>query len=115
MIFELIRDLAEALEGIPGDHPRNGVLRLVHRAIRLDAYFVDRHPTTFFQCLWNSGWWTDSPEAAKHFEPLGSSWPAEGPPWERPGAKLSVLLEGWHSIRNSQRTACPWVRMLRPP
>ena len=63
MIFEIVKDFSAALAAMPTDHPQRRVLRLLEEAIRRDVHFIDRHPTTLFQCLWNTCWWYDSPEA----------------------------------------------------
>ena len=53
-------------------------LKLMDEAIRRDAQFVHRHrddyPQGLFQCLWNSGWWYDCPEAAKHYIEPDAGW-----------------------------------------
>ena len=49
--------------------PTCKLVKLLEQAIRYDIQFVSRHPTTLFQCVWNSGWWYDCPEAAKFYEP----------------------------------------------
>src|SRR5205823_3888781 len=54
MIFELVRDFADVLATLPSEHPRRDVLALLDEALRHDIHFVDRHPTTLFQCLWNA-------------------------------------------------------------
>ena len=80
MIFELAKDFSATLAAIPQDHPKRRILRLLEEAIRRDVHFIARHPTTLFQCLWNTCWWYDCPEAADHYiEPEGG-WPPGEPP-----------------------------------
>ena len=67
MIFELARDFAGALEVLPQDHPRHRILRLLEEAIRRDIHFIDHHPTTLFQCMWNTCWSCDCPQAGRHY------------------------------------------------
>ena len=67
MIFNLASDFAAALAALPQDHPRRRLLSLLEEAVRRDVHFIDRHPTTLFQCMWNSCWWYDCPEAAAHY------------------------------------------------
>ena len=55
MIFALIQDFTDALNAMPREHPRLRILKLLDEAIRRDVHFIDRHPTTFFQCMWNTG------------------------------------------------------------
>src|SRR5262249_22491823 len=64
LVFGLVADFAAALERLPADHPRRPVLRLLEEAMLTDVYFLARHPTTLFQCLWNRGWWYGCPEPA---------------------------------------------------
>ena len=52
----------------PPHHPQRHFLLLLEEALRRDIHFIDRHPTTLFQCLWNSCWWYDCPEVAKYRE-----------------------------------------------
>jgi len=44
----------------------------VRDALRRDIHFIARHaqdyPQALFQCLWNTCWWYDCPEAALHYE-----------------------------------------------
>ena len=44
---------------LPKSHPGRRHLRLIELALRSDLYFIARHPTTLFQCLWNRCWWYD--------------------------------------------------------
>lgn len=67
MIFNLVQDLAAVLAAMPVTHPRQRILTLLDEAIRRDIHFIARHPTTLFQCLWNSCWWYDCPQAAAHY------------------------------------------------
>ena len=52
---------------MPPDHPKRRILRLLEEAIRRDIHFIDRHPTTLFQCMWNMCWWYDCREEAGHY------------------------------------------------
>ena len=69
MIFPLGQDFADVLDAMPREHPRFRILKLLDEALHRDAHFIDRHPTTLFQCLWNSCWWYDCPAADSHCEP----------------------------------------------
>src|SRR4051794_41751870 len=112
MIFDVINDFADTLAALPREHPRYPPLNLLDEAVRRDVHFIDRHPTALFQCLWNSCWWYDCPEAARHYDSPEGGWPPEGPPWERPGAKLHALLESW---RGAKRHSAPRPLLPRPP
>jgi hypothetical protein len=76
LVFGLVKDFAEAVRVLPDRHPRRHILTLLEEAIRRDIHFLARHPTTLFQCLWNSCWWYDCPEAAAHYEVPEEGWQA---------------------------------------
>src|SRR5947209_1201491 len=109
MIFELVQDLADVLEAMPPEHPRRRVLKLLDEAVRRDVHFLDRHPTAFFQCLWNTCWWYDCPQAAGHFEPAGT--PGDGDA----AGRLSRWLDSWRSAREADIPGFVWLRARRPP
>lgn len=98
MVFELVQDFSAALQAMPQGHPKARMLRLVEEALRRDIHFIVRHPTTLFQCLWNTCWWYDCPEAAAHYIVPEGGW-RETPPWSLPGPKLCDLLAAWRSDR----------------
>jgi WD40 repeat protein len=114
VIFDLAQDLAEALAAMPRGQPRRRILSLLEEAIRRDGTFLARHPTALFQCLWNSCWWHDCPEAAEHYHPPAESWSSDGPPWQRAGAKLHQWMETWRQHKE-RAGGFLWVRSLRPP
>src|SRR5262245_26700820 len=95
MISELLEDFSDALGAIPSGHPRRRTLRLLDEAVRRDGTFLDRHPTALFQCLWNSAWWFDCPQAEEHYYAPRGGWGADGPPWEGSGWKLHEWLQAW--------------------
>ena len=115
MIFDLIKDFYDALATMPADHPRRRVLSLLEEAIRRDVHFIDQHPTTMFQCMWNTCWWYDCDEAAEHYvEPRGG-WTVENATWRRPEEeKLSMLLSRWRMAREESVSLVPWIRSHRP-
>lgn len=113
MIFELVKDFADVLDSMPEEHLRRRILKLLNEAVRRDVEFIDRHPTTLFQCLWNTCWWYDCPEAAKHFAVKEIKW--SEPPWNKEGEKLSDLLQHWKEEKEEQTPSFLWVRSLRPP
>src|SRR5262249_28830195 len=69
---------------------------------------------TLFQCLWNSCWWYDCPEAGGHYQPPKGGWSTEGPPWEQPGGKVCTWMEQWR-LAKERAGRFVWVRSLRPP
>jgi len=115
MILPLVQDFADALAATPREHPRYRILKLLDEAIRRDVHFIDRHPTTFFQCMWNTCWWYDCPEAAEHYQPPKGGWPTNGPAWQQPGPWLQTLLDVWLSDKEGATPGFYWLRSLRPP
>jgi WD40 repeat protein len=115
MIFSLVQDFAAILDAMPPEHPRRRILALLDEAIRRDMHFIDRHPTTLFQCLWNSCWWYDCPEAAGHHEQPVDGLQTEKAPWEMAGEKLSTCVERWRSAKERSVPRFFWLRSLRPP
>jgi hypothetical protein len=65
MIFDLAKDFHDALAAMSGDHLKRRIFELLEEAIRHDIHFIARHPTTLFQCLWNTWWWYDCRRQAK--------------------------------------------------
>ncbi len=113
-IFDLAMEFTRAIEAMPLDHAARRHLRLIEQALRSDLHFLARYPTALFQCLWNRCWWYDSPAAAHHDPPPGG-WPADGPPWSRPGAdRLATLLESWRAAKQRRTSAFTWLWSLRP-
>lgn len=97
MIFPLVQDFADVLAAMPREHTRHRILKLLDEAIRRDVHFIDRHPTTFFQCLWNTCWWYDNREKT-------------GAPYRVPDR-----LETWRSAKELATPGFRWIRSLRPP
>src|SRR5262245_49965479 len=78
LAFDLADDFAAALRQMPSERLAVPILGLLGEALRRDLHFIDRHPSCLFQCLWNSGWWYDCPDAALHYEAPERGWPPEG-------------------------------------
>jgi len=79
MVFDLAADFKRILEAMPTDHPVQRILILLENALNHHILFVSNHPTTLFQCLWNSLWWYCCSETKHHskvlfFGRLLSSW-----------------------------------------
>jgi WD40 repeat protein len=131
MIFPLVQDFADVLDAMPAGHPRRRILTLLDEAIRRDVHFIDRHPTTLFQCLWNMCWWFDCLEAEEHFHPRDvqsvSLWrrlvQAIGQRFRKPSRPenpvvedlLSTWLVRWRRQKQATTPDFFWVRSLRPP
>lgn len=97
LTFDLTANFAEAMKVLPETDVRQRNLRLLYEALRRDIHFIARHaqqyPQGLFQCLWNSCWWYDTPDAASHYDL--SQRESNGPlPWELPTEqRLSPHLE----------------------
>ena len=106
--FDLALDFSDAVSHLPSNEPQHLILRLLEEAFRRDIHFVVRHPSTLFQCLWNSCWWYDTPEASKHYE-------KEDVHRNHSGDKLYVLLEKWCHEKEVAQPNFIWLRSVRPP
>jgi WD40 repeat protein len=110
MIFDLVKDFADVLDAMPDGHPRQRILKLLDEAIRRDVHFIDRHPTTLFQCMWNTCWWYGRPEAAKYYET-----PEHRVPDAIRESGLAMLLERWRDAKEAITPGFCWIRSMRPP
>jgi WD40 repeat protein len=138
--FDLANAISEAVSVLPESRPQRGILKLLEEALRRDIHFIARHahdyPQGLFQCLWNTCWWYDCPEAAQHYvsgRPPGLSRPhslasGRGAGGEGQSSFLSsedgrgegaptlhVLLEHWRDQKGESSPGFPWLRSLRPP
>lgn len=113
-IYDVVTELSRALEALPAARPQRHILELLHEAIRRDVHFIARHPETLFQCLWNTCWWYDCPEAADHYQLPAQGWNS-APPWDRKGPKLFELMKRWREAREAAGSGGLWMRSLRPP
>lgn len=129
---------------MPADHPHRRLLELLDEAVRRDVHFIARHPTTLFQCLWNTCWWYDCPEEAAHYESRqhqrrSKLWPnrarfrsfvrnlvdeqdatvtsndIKSPISEQHGSKAHQVLEELRQRKEMETPGFYWLRSLRPP
>ena len=112
MIFDLVKDFGDVLDAMPKQHPRQRILKLLHEAIRRDVHFIDRHPTTFFQCMWNTCWWYDCPEALDFYDSEYLDTQRES---DSDTVSLYAVLEAWRKEKASTVPEFRWIRTLRPP
>jgi WD40 repeat protein len=82
-------------------------LRVLRKAVALDAGFLRAHPEALFQCLYNRLRWYDAPDAAAHYSGDGTK------PWSDPEAHLYALAAQWRRQREGAGGA-PWVESLLP-
>jgi WD40 repeat protein len=107
LVSDLVGDFADVLELLPADQPGKPLLKLLDEALRADLEFLARHPTCLFPCLWNRGWWYDSPDAEPYQEAHG--------PAALPKGQLSAFLETWRAAKEHAEPGFRWARCLQPP
>jgi WD40 repeat protein len=113
MIPDLVQDLADTIDRMPEEHPKRYILALLEEAVRRDRQFIDRHPTTLFQCLWNSCWWYDSPSLESYMSELSARLhDLELTNRSARGELGYLLMENW--LQNKTPNTV-WVKSLRPP
>ena len=105
MIFDLYAEFDLFLKSLPLNSFFFRIFELLKEAIGRDIQFISTHPTTLFQCLWNSCWWYDCPELDDYIE--------KGYSKENTG--LYRLLEAWYSAKYKLTPGFLWLRSLRPP
>ncbi|MCC6798070.1 MAG: TIR domain-containing protein [Candidatus Hydrogenedentes bacterium] len=118
LLFGLLDDFRDAIGAVSKENERHRFLNLIDEAIRRDIHFIARHskdyPQALFQCLWNSCWWYDCPDAANHYVLEQPTDGEIGYPWNQMDEKLSDILEKWQSQRMGECSTAPWIRSLRP-
>jgi WD40 repeat protein len=115
-VLDLTEDFDAAVAILPKDRPHYKILCLLVGAIRQDTRFIINHPETLFQCLWNSCWWYDCPEAKNHYEDINNHQVdnVKTYPWQQRGLKLYELLEAWKLKKEIFDPDYIWIRSLRP-
>ncbi|MBV6505249.1 MAG: hypothetical protein ILNGONEN_00807 [Syntrophorhabdaceae bacterium] len=115
LVFELVDDYKNTIEHLPKQRPMYRILQLLGKALMRNTDFISRHPSTLFQCLWNSCWWYDCPDLSHHYPWLANS-SLKKAPWTRRGFKLYELMETWRREKEVTETnQFVWLRYLRPP
>lgn len=114
LAFELADDFSLAGKSVPEDMPFRQKVLLLEEAIRRDIHFIARHPSTLFQCLWNSCWWYDCPEASAQYRTLNPDR-EEMLARDRNRVGLHLLLEQWREQRKESGEECFWLRAVRIP
>ena len=119
LVFELSADFSRALESLPEIRPGRRIAELLDEALRRDIHFIARHaqdyPQSLFQCLWNSCWWHDCPEADRHYAKAAGEFDSADIDAESPGGRLSSLLVSWRLKKQELSPGLNWLRALRPP
>ncbi len=115
MIFDLAQDFHDAVAAIPAGHPKHRMLELLEEAVRHDIHFIARHATTLFQCMWNTCWWYDCPESAKHCEEAeGGETGGWGAAREQAGRELHEVVRAWAEEKQACVAGFLWLRTTAP-
>ena len=99
---------AAFLTHCPSSHSQHTKISRLAEVVERNQLFLQRHPTTLFQCLWNDGWWSDCPELGRHLVPR----PAD--PRALKG-EIAQLLQNWRVEKRTISSGFHWIRSLRPP
>lgn len=106
-VYELASDLRDGQLLLPG----NKLLALVEEALRRDLGFIEAHrtdyPQALLQCLWNTCWWYDHPDARAHYEPGAEAARFDG--------QLAAWVDDCRRQAAERLPGLPWLRQLRPP
>ncbi|MFA6186461.1 MAG: WD40 repeat domain-containing protein [Phycisphaerae bacterium] len=114
-IYELAEDFAEAIRSIPSKAKYNKFYSIIKEAIRRDIHFIEQHPGTLFQCLWNACWWYDCHETHEHYNVDAIEYSNKLLPWKGSKEKICKLLESWDSTRATNNQNHVWLKSHRPP
>jgi WD40 repeat protein len=109
LVFGLANDFRRAFHALPSGEKAQLMFSMLEEALRRDINFIERHPSTLFQCLWNSCWWYDAPDIKEHYVAL------EGADEPRENVGLYQLLERWLREKSRLHPDFLWVRSHRPP
>jgi WD40 repeat protein len=122
MAYDIMIDFVTALDSLPRNYPGRVRLFILREALARDIQFIAQHfdiyPQGFFQCMWNSCWWFDCPDAMLHYcgiERESSETPPEINNPETHQVDLHRLLVRWHEERKNAYPGFFWLRTLRPP
>jgi WD40 repeat protein len=116
-IINLLNDCQLIIELIPPHSPFHKILGIIEEAIRRNLQFIYVHPTTLFQCLWNTCWWYDSPERNQHYLSKPNKLQqdiADNTPQLNPKSQVYKLLEKWRAIKSEWTPGFRWIRSQRP-
>lgn len=110
LAFELAHDFAEAVKSLPREGPHYKEFGMLEEAIRREVHFVDQHPSTLFQCLWNFYRWHESPLLSRQYDSAAAGSAGIGSV-DNPNKNLGTLLENWRI--EVQKRNSPWLRSTR--
>ncbi len=119
-VFDLADDFKKAVNALSSERPMRRILKLLEEALRRDIHFIARHaedyPQALFQCLWNTCWWYDCPQAADYYVEPEGGWNERNAPWLATNTpRLYELLEKWHEQKCKESPSQQWLCSHRPP
>ena len=114
---DLLSEFRRALAVIPSTHSCAGLLSLGAEIVERNQVFMQRHPTTLFQCFWNTGWWAGSDQRFSHLRSSerGVDYSPGVSDDPLPTGMLARVVDNWHRIKNDTSPGFRWIRSLRPP
>lgn len=104
MLPDLRDDFARLLENLPTDHSKRRTLLLVNEACSRDGSFLERRPTTLFQTLWNTCFWSaaDDEQSNQTTDDTDTTFP------------LRKLVERWRNEKTVSSHGHVWLQSLAP-
>lgn len=86
-------------------------------AILAEMPFLERHPETLFQCLWNLLWWADSPTAVEwqNCTPAPTLNDSDAQRTIPPCGPGAALMELWRTWKETSQPGFSWLRAVSPP
>ena len=113
MLFGLLADFNSAVALISRQRAPQRVVQLIFEALRTDANFMVRHPTTALQCLWNHCWWVDCAGLEDHY--VITQQESDAAPLPDHDELVSAIVRRWRGRKAEARLETPWLRSRRPP
>lgn len=101
-------------EEMPNHHPMYELLGSLRAILLADDGRFSTSQQDFFQRLYNRAWWHDHASAAQHYHLSAQTEAANQYAWQRPGPKLSALVERWRQEKSLRDPGFVWLRALRP-
>lgn len=91
-----------------------GLVQDLADAILADMPFLERHPETLFQCMWNALWWIDSPEAAEWRPRPAQRSPGTSSTPTTSGSSRDRFMEAWRKWKEQTSPGFSWMRAVTP-
>lgn len=95
-------------------NPASGLVQDVANAIWESIGFIERHPVTLFQCIWNALWWIDSPAALEWLNPQSDAAIAIADESQLSSYRRHKFVEAWREWKEITRPGFSWLRSTTP-